>query len=146
MRLALVKERLDLGLAIPHAIAALASTLGVVALVLALMGLYGVTSFLVNQRTREIGLRMAIGATVTNVFVMVVRQAIRPVLMGLVVGLAAGLLAGRLLTATVYGVRATDPVAMGFAVSALVLSASVAAIMPARRAARLDPARVLREG
>ena len=129
----------------PHLIAALASTLGVVALVLALMGLYGVTAFVTTQRTREIGVRIALGATQSEVFAMVVRQAMRPVVIGLAVGLGVTALGARLVMASVYGVSPTDPLAVGFAVGLLVVSATAASILPAERAAHLDPARVLRQ-
>jgi ABC-type antimicrobial peptide transport system permease subunit len=117
---------------------------GLVALLLACLGLYGITTYAVGRRTREIGVRMAIGATRATVMTTVLRGAFGQVLVGLVIGLPAAIWAGTLLKSRLYGVTGHDPVVLTAGVGALVLSAVVAAVIPARRAATIDPVRALR--
>ena len=101
-------------------------------------------SYSVNQRVREIGIRMALGAEAGNVQKLILRQGMRPVLAGLAVGLLASLAAMRALTSLLYGVTATDPPTF-LAVSGLLLGISVlASAIPARRAAHVDPMAALR--
>ena len=118
--------------------------LSAVALLLAAVGIYGVLSFLVGQRTREIGVRMALGATRTDVERMVVRQSLTTIAAGIAVGLAGAFALTRLLASLVHGVSVLDPAT--FVVSPLVLLAValVATYLPARRAAALDPAVALK--
>ena len=122
----------------------LAGLFGIVALVLAAIGLYGVTAYTVAQRTNEIGLRMALGADRAKVVGMVLNGAFRRVLLGLVLGLPLAIGAGRLLSAQLYGVKFWDPVALSIAAGALAASAFIAAIIPAARAASILPMRALR--
>jgi predicted permease len=127
-----------------RAVASLAGLFGAVALVLAAIGLYGVTAYSVAQRTNEIGVRMALGADRGNVITMVLRGAFRRVVVGLVLGLPLAVGGGRLLAAQLYGVRFWDPVALGVAAGSLAACALVAAIIPAARAASIAPMKALR--
>jgi predicted permease len=117
----------------------LLSVFATLALVLACAGIYGVISYLVAQRTHEIGVRMALGATQRNVVRLVVGQGMRVVVAGVVTGLAGALLLTRLMTSVVYGVRVTDPVTYGVVSVLLVAVALLASYIPARRATRIDP-------
>lgn len=124
--------------------AILLGSLGLLALALAAIGIYGVVSYAVNQRTREIGIRMALGAETGKVLTMVVRQGIAPALLGLGLGFAAALAAAGVLGAFLYGIPPRDPVTFATAAMLLLLVAVFAAYVPARRAARVDPAAALR--
>jgi ABC-type antimicrobial peptide transport system permease subunit len=127
-----------------RAVASLAGLFGVVALVLAAVGLYGVTAYSVAQRTNEIGIRMALGADRGNVVSMVLQGAFRRVVAGLLLGLPLAVGAGYLLSAQLYGVQFWDPLALGVGAVALAACAFFAAIIPARRAASIAPIRALR--
>jgi ABC-type antimicrobial peptide transport system permease subunit len=109
------------------------------ALSLAAIGLYGLMSYSVTSRTREIGVRLALGARPSHVLRMVLGAAIRMVGAGLVVGLPLALLLSRLVQGMMFGVAPTDPATMASAVVVLALVGVAAAAVPARRAARLDP-------
>jgi putative ABC transport system permease protein len=119
---------------------------GIVALVLAAVGIYGVISYLVVRRTNEIGVRIALGAQTSQVESMVVGGALRMAGAGLVVGLAGALLASRVLGGLLYGVTALDPLAYAAAIGVLAAVAAVAGWIPARRAARVSPVEALRRG
>ena len=127
-----------------RAVASLAGLFGFVALALAAIGLYGVTAYTVAQRTNEIGIRMALGATRAGVVDMVLRGAFARVAVGLVLGLPLAVAAGRLISRAAYGVTFWDPVALSVAAGSLGACAFVAAIIPAGRAAALSPMRALR--
>ena len=117
-----------------------------VALVLAVVGVFGVLSYTVNQQTAELGIRMALGASARNVKLLVLGQGLAPVFAGIAVGVAGALALTRFMESLLFGVKATDP-ATFVLVSALLASiALVASYIPARRATRVDPVRVLREG
>lgn len=118
--------------------------LGLLALALAALGVYGVLSFLVRSRTREIGLRVAIGATPRAVVALVVRQAMLWTVTGMAIGIALALAASRLLGSMLYGVSPTDPVTFGSVILLLGSVAGLAAVIPALRASRLDPLVALR--
>ena len=124
--------------------AVLLATFAGLALVLASVGVYGVVSFGVAQRTREIGLRMALGAGAASVQGMVLKQGLRLVAAGLATGLVLALAAARFLESLLFGVSGRDP--LTFAVVPLVLAgvALLACLLPARRAMRLDPIAALR--
>ena len=116
-----------------------------VALLLAVLGIYGVMAFLVAQRTHEIGLRIALGAGRVHVLRMVVAEGLRLTAMGLVLGLAGAWVVGRAMKSTLYGVEALDPAAFAAVAGVLVASALLACCIPARRAAWVDPVVALRE-
>jgi predicted permease len=122
----------------------LTSAYGMLALALAFLGLYAVTSFTVARRTREIGIRMALGADRSRVIRDVVRGALGHTLLGLVVGIPAALLSTGAVAALLYSVQPRDPVVISGAAVILLLSAIAAAVVPARRAAAVDPTKALR--
>jgi putative ABC transport system permease protein len=123
----------------------LLSAFALAALLLAAIGTYGVMAFVVGRRTREVGIRMALGAQAASVMAMVVRQGMAPVAAGLAAGLAGSLALGRALRSLLYEVPAHDPATLATAAAVLAGAALVACLMPARRAARIDPAHALRE-
>ncbi|MGB7027264.1 MAG: ABC transporter permease [Candidatus Acidiferrum sp.] len=116
----------------------------VLALVLASVGIYGVISFAVSQRTREIGVRMALGAHPRDVLQLILGEGLKLVLAGVVLGIIAALAMTRLLSTLIYGVRATDPLIFLSVVALLVAVALAACFVPARRAMRVDPIVALR--
>jgi predicted permease len=118
--------------------------IGAVATALAAIGLYGVIAYTVARRTREIGIRMALGATPGAVQRMVMRQGLVILAAGLVVGAGLGALAARAIASGLYGVGAADPTAWGAAVAVLAAAAALANFVPARRAARVEPSVALR--
>ena len=124
--------------------ARLTGAYGVLALVVAAIGLYGVTAYAVARRTREIGVRMARGADRSRVVADVLRGALAQTAIGLIVGLPLAVLAAGTLASLLFGVTSRDPLVFAQAALVLVLSAAVAALVPARRAASIDPARALR--
>ena len=114
------------------------------ALLLACLGIYGILSFRVAQRTREIGVRMALGATLRDVIALVVQQGLTLVLVGGVLGVGAALIAARLVASLLYGVTPADPFTFGAVICVLVVVASAACWLPACRAAKVDPMEALR--
>ena len=128
----------------PRAVASLAGLFGVVALILAAIGLYGVTAYSVARRTSEIGVRMALGADRGNVMSLVLGGAFRRVGAGLLLGLPLAVGAGYLLSSQLYGVAFWDPVALLVATGSLALAAFAASVVPASRAAGLAPMKALR--
>jgi putative ABC transport system permease protein len=114
------------------------------ALAIAATGLSGVTALLVSQRTREIGIRLALGAQRTDVLSMVVRQSMRVILLGLAVGLVAALLGSRLLSNLLFKTQSTDPLTFVAVAFLLVGVAWLASYLPARRVTRVDPLIALR--
>jgi putative ABC transport system permease protein len=121
----------------------LLTLLGLVGLVLSAIGVYGVIAYFVSRRTQEIGLRMALGASRSHVLALVFRQAAWPVGLGIAVGAVMAALATRVLTAQLYGVSPYDPVTFGAVIVALAAVALVASLIPATRAASVDPTRAL---
>jgi predicted permease len=124
--------------------AQLTSLFGILSLILASVGLYGVMSYFVARRTSEIGIRMALGATRQSVVTMVMRGVLWQVLIGLVLGIPASLYAGYLMKSLLYGVGSYDPWALAGAPLMLVLCATAAGFIPARRAASIEPMKALR--
>jgi len=115
------------------------------ATILAAIGLYGVLAYDVARRTREIGIRMALGARAAQVRSLVVRQAARALVIGISAGLVAAVAAGRLLQATLVGTAPWDPVVYGSALAVIVVMALAAAYVPARRASTVEPMVALRD-
>jgi len=125
-------------------IARLTALFGVLALILASVGLYGVMSYFVAQRTNEIGIRMALGASRSGVVGMVLRGALWQIGIGLALGIAAALGAGHLMANQLYGVGSYDPLALAGATIVLGLCATAAGFIPARRASSIEPMQALR--
>jgi predicted permease len=125
-------------------LARLTSSFGVLALMLASVGLYGVMSYFVVRRTSEIGIRMALGAARSGVVAMVLRGALWQLLIGLAIGIPAALIASHFMASLLYEVRTYDPLAFLGAILLLVVCATVAGFIPARRAASIDPMQALR--
>lgn len=122
----------------------LASTFGVCALLLAMLGIYGVVSYSVTRRTSEIGIRMAFGAQPVNVYVLVLRHGLIPVGQGLIVGIAVACVLTRFLRSLLYEISPHDPLTLLVVVTVVVAAAVAACYVPARRAAKIDPMEALR--
>jgi ABC-type antimicrobial peptide transport system permease subunit len=114
------------------------------ALLLAAIGIYGVLSYLVTQRTREIGIRMSLGASRSRVLGLVLKQGMRLAGIGFAIGLVGALVAGRLLSSLLHEVRPSDPMIILLTALCLGAVALIACYLPARRAARVDPMVALR--
>lgn len=140
-----MEERLAFTIAGSRFNSVLLTVLGVIGLMLATVGIFGVISYFVSQRQREIGVRMALGATPRKVQLLVVQQGVRPVVLGVVLGLLVSFAATRLLEALLYDVSATDPVTLVAVALGVMGIAIAAAVVPARRATRIDPLVALRE-
>jgi ABC-type antimicrobial peptide transport system permease subunit len=123
----------------------LLSGFALVALLMAALGIYGVVAFVVSRRTREVGIRMALGARAADVLDLVLRQGMMPVLVGLAAGLVTSLALGQLGSGLLFGVPPHDPVTLAAAAAVLTAAALLACALPARRAARIDPAQALRD-
>ena len=129
-----------------HIVGSLATALGFLALVLAMAGLYGVLAHVVARRTREIGIRIAIGAERSRIFALILRDGLRPVVKGLVLGLGVGVLFRIALRATIVtGISPIDPVVFGLVPIPFVIAALAACYVPASRASRVDPNVALRD-
>jgi predicted permease len=139
-----LREQVELSFDRERAVASLAGLFGMVALLLAAVGLYGVTAYTVARRTNEIGIRMALGADRSRVVRLVLGGAFKHVVIGLALGIPLALGAGRLISAQLYGVSSWDPLALAVAASTLALCAFFAAIIPAARAASISPVTALR--
>jgi predicted permease len=139
-----MQEQIALSFDQERAVASLAGLFGIVALLLAAVGVYGVTAYSVAQRTNEIGIRMALGANRARVIQLVLQGAFKRVVIGLVLGLPLAIGAGRLISAQLYGVSSWDPLALSVAASALAACALVATIIPATHAAAISPMDALR--
>jgi len=139
-----MQQQVELSFDQERAVASLAGLFGIGALLLAAVGLYGVTAYTVNQRTNEIGVRMALGADRLKVIHLVLRGAFKRVLVGLLLGLPLAVGAGRLISAQLYGVSSWDPLALAVAAGALAICSFFAAIIPASRAASISPMQALR--
>jgi predicted permease len=139
-----MEEQVGKSLVVARLAASFLGAFGILALTLAAVGLYGLMSYTVAARTREIAIRMALGASVARTLSMLARQGLRMVGMGLAAGLAAGLAVGRLVSSLLYGVGGFDPLTFITVPIALVFVACVAVLVPARQAAKVDPTVALR--
>jgi len=139
-----LQQQVDLSFDEERAVAGLAGLFGIVALLLAAVGLYGVTAYTVAQRTNEIGIRMALGAGRVKVVRLILRGAFARVLFGLAIGLPLAVAAGKLIASQLYGVSSWNPFALAVAAVALALCSLFAAIIPAARAASISPMTALR--
>lgn len=138
-----MEERLGRSMATARFNTLLLTLLGAIGLVLAATGIYGVIAYFVSQRTQEIGVRIALGATTGSVVRLILGQALRPAIIGAAAGVVAALGASRVLSSQLFGVSRTDPLTIAAVVATLVGVALIASAVPARRAAAVDPARAL---
>jgi len=138
------EEQIAAGVERERLFATLASALGILALFLACVGIYGVMAYAVSRRTTEIGIRLALGARPGRILLMVVGEASRVLAVGIVLGLVAAFVASRYLDSLLFGLAARDPLTQAGAVALLAAVAVAAALIPARRAARTDPLVALR--
>jgi predicted permease len=127
-----------------RALAQMTGLFGLLALVLAAVGLYGVTAYTVERRTSEIGVRMALGADRSNVVRLVLRGAFRQVLIGLAIGVPISIACGHLIAAQLYQVKSWDPLVLAGSIAALGFCALIASVIPAQRAASINPVEALR--
>jgi len=125
-------------------IANLSSFFGLLALLLACIGLFGIMSYSVARRTNEIGIRMALGAERADVLRLVIREGLKPVLLGICIGLPAAIAGGRLIRSLLFDLEPSDPLTIVLATLLLLAVAALAGYLPARRAARVDPMTALR--
>jgi hypothetical protein len=139
VRVAPLEANLDFWRSLAGVISTLATGLGAVALVLAVVGVYGVVAYAVGRRVREIGIRIALGAATTDVVALVLRQTMRPVVVGVAIGMAGGLALSRVLSSVLFGISPTDALALLGAAVVVIAAAFAAGVVPARRASRVDP-------
>jgi predicted permease len=139
-----MSERIDLSLSSRRTSMFLANAFGGVALFLATLGIYGVLAYLVARRTREIGIRVALGSTRAGILKLVLREGFRLVAIGLVLGVAGAISLEKAVASEIYGVRPLDPLVLASVTAALVIVALAACAVPARRAMRVDPLVALR--
>jgi putative ABC transport system permease protein len=140
-----MEQILDTQLARPRFSMFLLGLFAATALLLAAIGIYGVMSYSVAQRTREIGIRMALGAQIGDVLRMVVIEGMTPTLIGMAIGVAGALALGRVLSTLIYGVQATDPLTFVGVSAVLAAVALLASLIPAYRASRVEPVKALHE-
>lgn len=139
-----MQEQVDMNFDQQRAVAQLTGLFGIIALILAAVGLYGVTAYTVERRTSEIGVRMALGADRPNVIRLVLHGAFVQIAVGLALGIPVSIAAGKLLSSQLYEVGSSDPLALSVAVLSLAVCAFVASMIPAHRAASIDPMQALR--
>jgi ABC-type antimicrobial peptide transport system permease subunit len=140
-----LEERRSLALSQDRMMAALSGALGLIALVLTAVGVYGVMAYSVGRRTAEIGIRMALGASAGSVRWMVVRETLTLVGIGGALGVPLALAGATLLRSMLFGVVTRDPLTLAVSVLVLIGTGALAGYLPARRAAKLDPATALRQ-
>jgi predicted permease len=139
-----LEQNLDFWRTVSRITASLSGSLGLLALTLASLGVYGVVSYVVSRRVREVGIRMMLGANARDVQRLILRQTLRPVVIGGVIGIAAAAAASQVLHSVLFGVSPFDPVAFVGAPLFLLVVAAAASVLPARQALKLDPMTTLR--
>jgi predicted permease len=139
-----MNEQIGFSLRTERLVASLSAVFGAVATLLAVIGLYGVVAYAVLRRTREIGIRIALGALRSNVIVMVMREVLVLILVGISVGAFSSLALGSLVRSQLFGLQPHDPLTLISSILALVLAACLAGLIPALRASRIDPMQSLR--
>ncbi|HMD21052.1 MAG TPA: ABC transporter permease [Alloacidobacterium sp.] len=139
-----LQQQVDADFDQERAVAQMTGLFGILALVLAAIGLYGVTAYTVERRTSEIGVRMALGANRNDVVKLVLRGAFLQILIGLAIGIPISIGCGRLIAAQLYQVKSWDPLVLAGSVIALGICALIASVLPAQRAASIDPVKALR--
>ncbi|HEX3435607.1 MAG TPA: FtsX-like permease family protein, partial [Pseudacidobacterium sp.] len=144
MRIQTMQEQVDTRLDQQRVVAQLTGLFGLLALVLAAIGLYGVTAYTVERRASEIGVRMALGADRGNIVKLVLRGAFLQILIGLAIGLPVAIGCGRFIAGQLYQVKSWDPLVLTGSIAALGLCALIASVIPAQRAASIDPVKALR--
>src|SRR6185369_8351304 len=137
-------QQVNQTLSIERLVSALSAVFGLLASLLACIGLYGVMSYDVARRTREIGIRVALGAQGSDVMRMVMGDTLLMILIGLAIGLGVSIMASRLIASLLFGLSPNDPLTIGLAASALAAVALLAGYLPAARAARVEPMVALR--
>jgi predicted permease len=139
-----MQQHIDANFDSQRAMAQMTGLFGILALILAAVGLYGVTAYTVERRTGEIGVRMALGADRGNIVKLVLRGAFLQILIGLTLGIPISILCGHLIAAQLYEVKSWDPLVLSGSIVALGICALIASILPAQRAASIDPVKALR--
>jgi putative ABC transport system permease protein len=140
-----LKTQIREGLLREQLMATLSGFFGALATILAMVGLYGVISYMVVRRRNEIGVRMALGASRSDILVMVLREAAILLGIGLVTGTGLALAAGTAAASMLYGLKPRDPLTLGAAITGMVIVALLASLLPAQRAATVHPMEALRE-
>ncbi|HEV2690539.1 MAG TPA: ABC transporter permease [Bryobacteraceae bacterium] len=143
-RIDTVEQQVDATLVEERLVAVLSGFFGVLAVMLACLGLYGVMAYTAARRTNEIGIRMALGATRSEVLTMVLKESLLLVALGIAIGVPATLAATRLVSSLLFGIRASDPLTIAGGAALMIAVAALAGFLPARRAARVDPMIALR--
>jgi ABC-type antimicrobial peptide transport system permease subunit len=139
-----MNRQIEESLFVERMVAALSVAFGGLATLMAAVGLYGLLSYTVAARTRELGIRVALGAQRSGVLLMVLREVVILAAIGIGIGLPAGFFFGRLVESELFGVSARDPIAVGLAILVLLATAAFAGYLPAARASRVDPMVALR--
>jgi ABC-type antimicrobial peptide transport system permease subunit len=139
-----LNDQVNRSLSTERLLAALSGGYGVLALLLSLIGLYGVMSFVVTRRTREIGIRVALGATGASAVRLILRDAVTMIAVGMALALPCVAVLGKLIQSQLFGVTATDPATIATAALVLAVGALVAAFIPAWRASNVSPTDALR--
>jgi putative ABC transport system permease protein len=139
-----MEEVMSGALSRPRSTTSLVGLFSVAALLLAAIGVYGVLSFSVAQRSHEIGIRMALGAQIQQIRALVVGQSMKLIVAGIAIGIPASLLLARFFSTLLFGITAADPMTMGAVVTIVLAVGWIAAYLPARHATRIDPVRALR--
>jgi ABC-type antimicrobial peptide transport system permease subunit len=139
-----LRDRVDDSIFVERMIATLSGFFGALALLLAAIGIYGVMAYAVARRTAEIGLRIALGAAPARIAWMVLRDGLLPIVLGVAIGLPLSLAAGRITASLLYGIKSNDPPTYVWTIAVLLAIGMLAAFLPARRAAAVEPIEALR--